>query len=88
MTDTVRVTLVFPKKSWEEVKKLVPSGERSNFVVKATKKEIQRHHRLESVKKLQIIQEEFKKKYGEISNCVDDIRNMREERDERITGLR
>jgi hypothetical protein len=81
MTDTIRVTLVFPKESWEEVKRLVPSGDRSGFVVEATKREIRRHQRIESIKQLQAIQKELKKKYGEMPCYVEEIRDMREERD-------
>ncbi len=88
MADKVRVTLVFPKESWEEVKRLVPSGDRSGFVVEATKREIRRRHRLESIKQLQAIQEELREKYGEMPACVEEIRDMREERDAEITGLR
>ncbi len=88
MADKVRVTLVFPKESWEEVKRLVPSGDRSGFVVEATKREIRRRHRLESIKQLQAIQEELRGKYGEMPACVEEIQDMREERDSEITGLR
>ncbi len=88
MADKVRVTLVFPKESWEEVKRLVPSGDRSGFVVEATKREIRRRHRLESIKQLQAIQEELREKYGEMPACVEEIQDMREERDAEITGLR
>jgi len=80
MSDTVRVTLVFPRESWEEVKRLVPSGKRSKFVVEATKREIQKRYRLESIKRLQAIQQELRRKYGEMPSCVEDIRSMREER--------
>jgi len=88
MTDTIRVTLVFPKESWEEVKRLVPSGDRSGFVVEATKREIRRRQRLESIKQLQAIQKELKKKYGEMPRGAEEIQDMREERDAEITGLR
>jgi len=44
--------------------------------------------RLESIKRLRAIQEEFRKKYGEMPGCVDDIRRMREERDVELTSLR
>ena len=79
MTNTIRVTLVFPKESWEEIKRLVPSGDRSRFVVEATRREIRRRQRLESIKQLQAIQKDLKKKYGEMPNCADEIRDMREE---------
>ena len=88
MTDTIRVTLVFPKESWEEVKRLIPSGNRSGFVVEATRREIRRRQRMESIKQLHSIQEELSEKYGNMPNSVDEIRDMREERDAEITGLR
>jgi len=88
MADTIRVTLVFPKESWEEVKRLVPSGDRSGFVVEATKREIRRRQRLESIKQLQEIQKDLKKKYGEMPHCIEEIQDMREEHDAEITGLR
>ncbi|HGE72526.1 TPA: hypothetical protein ENX78_16925 [Candidatus Poribacteria bacterium] len=88
MTDKIRVTLVFPKESWEEIKRNIPSGDRSAFVVSATMREIRRRQRLESVNQLQAIQEDLRKKYGEMTHCADEIRDMREERDAEITGLR
>jgi hypothetical protein len=86
--NTIRVTLVFPKEYWEEIKRLVPSGDRSGFVVEATRREIRRCQRLESVKQLKAIQRDLEKKYGEMPNCADEIRDMREEHDAGITGLR
>jgi hypothetical protein len=88
MANTIRVTLVFPKDSWEEVKRLVPSGNRSSFIVEATKHEIRRRQRLDSIEQLQAIQKELKRKYGEMPSCVEEIQDMREERDAEITGLR
>ena len=88
MTNTIRVTLVFPKESWEEVKRIVPSGDRSGFVVEATKREIRRRQRLDSIKQLQAIQTELKEKYAEMPHCTEEIQDMREERDAEITGLR
>ena len=88
MTNTIRVTLVFPKDSWEEVKRLVPSGNRSSFIVEATKHEIRRRQRLDSIKQLQAIQKELMGKYGEMPHCAEEIQDMREERDAEITGLR
>jgi len=87
MVNTIRVTLVFPKESWEEVKRIVPSGDRSGFIVEATKREIRRRQRLESIKQLQVIQKELREKYGEMPHCAEEIQNMREERDAEITGL-
>jgi len=88
MGDTVRVSLVFPRGLWEEIKRLIPSGERSRLIAEATEQEIRRRQRLESIKRLQALQEEFRQKYGEMPSCVEDIRQMREERDAEITGLR
>jgi sulfur transfer protein SufE len=88
MSDTVRVSLVFPRDLWEEVKRLIPSGERSRVIAEATEWEIRRRQRLESIERLQALQEEFRQKYGEMPSCVEDIRQMREERDAETTGLR
>jgi metal-responsive CopG/Arc/MetJ family transcriptional regulator len=88
MADTVRVSLVFPQDLWEEVKRLIPSGERSRVIAAATEREIRRRQRLESIERLRALQEEFRRKYGEMPSCVEDIRQMREERDADITGLR
>jgi len=88
MNNTVRVTLVFPKESWEEVKRIVPSGNRSEFIVEATKREIRRRQRLESIKQLQSIQKELRDKYGEMPCFSEEIRDMREERDSEINDLR
>ena len=88
MINTIRVTLVFPKESWKEIKQIVPSGDRSGFIVEATKREIRRRQRLESIKQLQSIQKELREKYGEMPHCAEEIKNMREERDAEITVLR
>jgi hypothetical protein len=88
MTNTIRVTLVFPKEFWEKVKRIVPSGDRSGFIVEAIKREIRRRQRLESIKQLQSIQKELKEKYGEMPHCTEEIQDMREERDTDISGLR
>ena len=88
MSDTVRVSLVFPRELWEEVKRLIPSGERSRVIAEATEREIRRRRRLESIERLRALQKEFRQKYGEMPSCVEDIRRMREERDVEITGLR
>jgi sulfur transfer protein SufE len=88
MGDTVRVSLVFPRGLWEEIKRLIPSGERSRLIAEATEREIRRRQRLESIKRLQALQEEFRQKYGEMPGCVEGIYQMREERDAEITGLR
>ncbi len=88
MKDTVRVSLVFPRGLWEEVKRLIPSGERSRVIAEATEREIRRRRRLESIERLRTLQEEFRQKYGEMPSCVEDIHEMREERDDELAGLR
>jgi hypothetical protein len=88
MGDTVRVSLVFPRGLWEEVKRLIPSGERSRVVAEATEREIWRRQRLKSLERVRALGDELERKYGEMPSCVEDIRQMREERDAEITGLR
>lgn len=88
MNDTVRVSVVFPRQLWEEVKRTIPAGKRSQVISEATEQEIRRRQRLESIERLRALQEEFRQKYGEMPSCVEDIRQMREERDAEITGLR
>jgi hypothetical protein len=88
MGDTVRVSLVFPRELWEEVKRLIPSGERSRIVAEATGREIRRRQRLRALEQVRALGDELERKYGEMPSCVEDIRQMREERDAEITGLR
>lgn len=88
MADTVKVSLIFPRELWEEVKRVIPAGERSRVIAEATEREIRRKQRLEGIERLQALQEEFRRKYGEMSSCVEDIHHIREERDAEITGLR
>jgi len=87
MGDTVRVSLVFPHDLWEEVKRVIPAGERSRVIAEVTEREIRRRQRLESVERLQALQEELRQKYGEMPSGVEDIHQMREERDAEIVGL-
>ena len=88
MGDTVRVSLVFRRDLWEEVKRLIPSGERSRVIAEATEREIQKRQRLEALERVRALGDELRQKYGEMPSCVEDIRQMREERDAEITGLR
>jgi hypothetical protein len=88
MADTVRVSLVFPRDLWEEVKQIIPAGERSRVIAEATEREIRRRRRLESIERLRALQKELRQKYGEMPSSVEDIRRMREERDAQLTGLR
>ncbi|HEC63588.1 MAG TPA: hypothetical protein ENI38_04300 [Candidatus Acetothermia bacterium] len=88
MSDTVRVSLVFPRRLWEEVKRLIPSGERSRMIAEATARELRRRQRLESLERLQRLHAELRKKYGQLPSSVEDIRRLREERDAEVSGLR
>jgi predicted transposase YdaD len=88
MGDTVRVSLVFPRELWEEVKRRIPSGERSRVIAAAAEREIRRRQRLEALERVRALGDELERKYGEMPSCVEDIRQMREERDAEITSLR
>ncbi len=88
MNDTVRVSLVFPRALWEEVKRLIPPGERSRVISRATEREIRLRQRMASVERLRSLQQEFLAKYGPLPDSSDEIRRMREERDAELTGLR
>ena len=88
MGDTVRVSLVFRRDLWEEVKRLIPSGERSRVIAEATEREIQKRQRLKALERVRALGDELRQKYGEMPSCVEDIRQMREERDAEITSLR
>ncbi|MBC7264070.1 MAG: hypothetical protein H5T64_06880 [Chloroflexi bacterium] len=88
MANTVRVSLVFPRELWEEIKRIIPAGERSRVIAEAMEREIQQRRRLQSIEQLRALQEEFRQRYGEMPSGVEDIRQMREERDAEITGLR
>ena len=84
MIETERVTLVLPKALWEDVKRLVPLGERSRLVVEALETEIRRRKRLEQVRQIRQLQESMRAKYGELPSGVEDIQQMREEHDDGI----
>ena len=86
-SETVRVTLVLPKRLWEEVKQMTPSGRRSRLVAKALEAEMQHQRRIQQLEELSAFQNYLREKYGETPDSVDDIRQMREERDADITGF-
>ena len=88
MDDVTRVTLVLPRKLWEEVKQIVPSGQRSRLVVQALETEIRRRHQEEHLDRLQQFQDYLFAKYGTMPDSVEDMRRTREECDAEITGLR
>ena len=88
MADVTRVTLVLPKALWEEVKRMVPAGQRSRLVAEALEAEVRRRRRREAFRRACQLGDELLSKYGEMPSSVEDIRQMREERDAEITGLR
>ncbi len=88
MGETTRVTVVLPVALWEEVKEMVPAGQRSRLVAEALEAEIRRRKRLEQLERLRRFQDYLREKYGEMPSSVEEIRQMREERDAEITGLR
>ena len=80
MTNRVRVSLVFPRELWEEVKRAIPVGQRSKVIAEAMQRELRRQRRLQSVEQLRGLQQEFHRRYGQMSSCAEDIRDMREKR--------
>ncbi|PIU55224.1 MAG: hypothetical protein COS88_05230 [Chloroflexi bacterium CG07_land_8_20_14_0_80_51_10] len=87
MTKATRVSLVFPSDLWEEVKRQIPAGERSKVIAEATAQELKQRQRLEALERARALGDELARKYGVMPSCVEDIRQMREERDAQITGL-
>jgi hypothetical protein len=87
-TDITRVTLMLPGKLWEDVKRLAPSGRRSQLVAEALVAEINRRKRLAHLEDIGQFQDHLYRKYGEMESCAEDIARMREERDADLAGLR
>ena len=88
MDDVIGVMLVLPRKLWEEVKQIVPSGQRSRLVAKALETEIRRQRDEQQFDRLQQFQDYLLAKYGAMPDSMEDIHQMREERDAEITGVR
>jgi metal-responsive CopG/Arc/MetJ family transcriptional regulator len=88
MDEVIRVTLVLPRKLWDEVKQIVPSGQRSRLVAQALETEIRRQRQELQLDRLQQFQDYLSAKYGTMPDSVDDLGQMREERDAEISGLR
>jgi hypothetical protein len=80
--DVERVTLVLPKALWEDVKRLIPSGQRSRVVAEALEAELRRRSRLEQLGKIRQLQEGLQQKYGILPASATDIEVMRKERDD------
>jgi len=57
------------------------------MIAEATARELRRRQRLESVERLQRLQAELRKKYGQLPSSAEDIRRLREERDAEVSGL-
>jgi hypothetical protein len=87
-SDVARVTLVLPARLWEDVKRLAPAGKRTQLVAEALETEVGRRERLKAFEQAREFGDALLARYGAISGCVDDIHQMREERDAEITGLR
>ena len=87
MDHVTRVTLVLPKALSEEIKQMVPSGQRSRLVAKALETQVRRWKRQQQLERLRQFQDHLFEKYGELPSSVEDIRWMREERDAEIIGL-
>jgi hypothetical protein len=79
---------VLPSKLWEDVKRLAPSGRRSQLVAEALAAEVSRRQRQAQLEDISQFQDYLRRKYGEMASCVDDISQMREERDVELSGLR
>ena len=87
MKDTVRVSVVFPRELWQRVQLTIPAGERSRAIAAATDHELRKRQRLASVARLQALQAEWRRLYGEMPSSAEDIRELREERDARLHDL-
>ena len=87
-TDVTRVTLVVPGKLWEDVKRLAPAGRRSQLVTEALQTEVRRRDARAAFERARRFGDELAAKYGEIPSCVDEIAQMRGERDAELAGLR
>lgn len=88
MERTVRVSVVFPRQLWENVRRVVPPGKRSQMIAEATQREMQRRLSVEALAQARKVGERLQRKYGEIPSSEGEIRAMREERDARAAGLR
>lgn len=88
MTHTTRVTLMLPADLWEEVKRMVPSGQRSRLVAEALEAEVRRRKQREQLERVRQFQDYLFEKYSEMPSSVEGINQMREEQDAQITGLR
>jgi hypothetical protein len=82
MKEVERVTLVLPKTLWEDVKRLIPSGQRSRVVAEALETEIRRRRRLEQIAQVRSLQEDLRQKYGLLPDGATEIEALRKERED------
>lgn len=82
MKEVERVTLVLPKVLWEDVKRLIPSGQRSRVVAEALEAEIRRRRRLEQLVQVRSLQEDLRQKYGLLPDNATEIEALRKERED------
>jgi hypothetical protein len=58
------------------------------LVAEALEAEVKRHQQQSHLESIRQFQDYLFQKYGEMPSCVDDITQMREERDAELTSLR
>jgi len=87
-SDVTRVTLTLPARLWEDVKRLAPAGKRAQLVAQALAAEVSRRERMDAFERAREYGDTLLAKYGSLPSCVDDINQMREERDAEVAGLR
>ena len=88
MSEYLRVTVILPKKLWEDVRQKVPARKRSRLVAEALEAEMRRRNRLEQLERLVQFQAYMRQKYGELPGSAEAIQEAREERDDEIANLR
>jgi metal-responsive CopG/Arc/MetJ family transcriptional regulator len=88
MSEYLRVTVILPKKLWEEVKQRVPARKRSRLVAEALEAEMRRRGRLEQLERLEQFQVHMRQKYGELPSSAEAVQEIRKERDDEIADLR
>jgi hypothetical protein len=86
MKEVERVTLALPKVLWEDVKRLIPAGQRSRVVAEALEAEIRRRRRLEQFGQIRRLQEDLRQKYGLLPSSAAEIDALRKEREDERNG--
>lgn len=87
MNDQARVTLVLPSQIWDQVKQLVPSGQRSQWVAETLESELRRLQRLEQAEALVRFHAAMQAKYGVLPSAADEIDAVRKERQDELADL-